>query len=249
MSRYGFLPVLLLMVSCGENSDVAAERDRLQTRVVEAEKMRKRLEREADGLHMRVRKLGDEVQTLRKRLAFTKLEIEEGDPLRAVLHTSRGLIHCDLWPDKSPLTVLNFVQLAEGTRTWTDPRTGKEVQEPLYDDIFIHRVKPRFMIQMGDPLGTGAGGPGYTFSDETENGLSFDEAGLLAMANVGPNTNGSQFFITDRSTPSDLDGKHTIFGKCGDEAVVQTIAETPRDARDRPEVDVTLVSVTIVRGS
>ena len=146
------------------------------------------------------------------------------------------------------MTVQNFVQLAEGTRRWKDPRTQESVRRPLFDGTLIHRVKPRFMIQMGDPLGTGAGGPGYTFADETDNGLTFTEPGLLAMANRGPDTNGSQFFITDRGTPNHLDGKHTIFGRCEDLDVVQTIAETPRDeTTDRPEVDVVLKRVRILR--
>lgn len=240
--------LLALTIGCGEDGDVAAERDRLVTRVEKLEKENLRLEREADGLHARVRKLRDEVVQLRKRESLARIGIGEGEALGAVLETSRGRITCELWPEKSPLTVLNFVQLAEGTKTWTDPRTGEKVKKPLYDNILIHRIKPRFMIQMGDPLGTGAGGPGYTFADETDNGLTFDEPGLLAMANRGPDTNGSQFFVTDRGTPGNLDGKHTIFGKCGDEDVVQTIAETPRDANDKPEVDVFLKRVVITRG-
>ncbi len=241
---------LLLAISfgCGEDGDAAAERDRLAKQVETLERENKRLEREADGLHARVRKLRDEVGQLRKREAFARIGIDEGASLGAVLETSRGRITCELWPDKAPLTVLNFVQLAEGTRSWTDPRTGQSVKKPLYDNLLIHRIKPRFMIQMGDPLGTGLGGPGYTFADETDNGLTFDQAGLLAMANRGPDTNGSQFFVTDRSTPGDLDGKHTIFGKCGDADVVQTIAETPRDGNDKPEVDVLLKRVVIQRG-
>jgi len=241
-----FLPTALL--ACGEDADLQAENDRLGRKLTELESENARLEREGDRLHAQVRKLGDEVRALRVSTALSTIGLAPGDALEAVLETSRGAIHCELYPEKAPVTVQNFVQLAEGTRRWTDPRTKESVRRPLYDDTLIHRVKPRFMIQMGDPLGTGAGGPGYAFADETENGLTFTEPGLLAMANRGPDTNGSQFFITDRGTPNHLDGKHTIFGKCGDADVVQTIAETPRDeATDRPEVDVRLKRVRIVR--
>lgn len=249
MRRVFSLVLPMLLAGCGEDADVQAENDRLERRVAEIEKENLRLEREADRLHAQTRKLGDEVRALRVATALSTIGIAPGDSLAAVLETSRGQIHCQLYPEKSPVTVQNFVQLAEGTKTWTHPGTGESMRARLYDGTLIHRVKPRFMVQMGDPLGTGAGGPGFTFADETDNGLTFTEPGLLAMANRGPNTNGSQFFVTDRGTPNQLDGKHTIFGKCGDAPVVQTIAETPRDeATDRPEVEVRLNRVRIVRG-
>ena len=239
----------LLLVGCGEEGDLRAEKDLLERKLAEVVEDRARLEREADRLHARTRKLGDEVRALRVATALSTIGIAPGDPLAAVLETSRGQVHCELFPEKSPMTVQNFVQLAEGTKAWTHPTTGERMRTPLYSGTLIHRVKPRFMVQMGDPLGTGAGGPGFTFGDETDNGLTFTEPGLLAMANRGPDTNGSQFFVTDRGTPNHLDGKHTIFGKCEDAAVVQTIAETPRDeATDRPEVEVVLKRVRIVRG-
>lgn len=248
MRAVASLVLPLALTGCGEVADLEAENDRLTRKLSELESDNARLEREGDRLHAQVRKLGDEVRALRVATALSTIGIGPGDALAAVLETSRGAIRCELFPEKAPVTVQNFVQLAEGTKRWTDPRTKEEVRRPLYDGTLIHRVKPRFMIQMGDPLGTGAGGPGFTFPDETENGLTFDEPGLLAMANRGPDTNGSQFFITDRGTPNHLDGKHTIFGRCEDADVVQTIAETPRDeATDRPEVDVVLKRVRIVR--
>ena len=122
------------------------------------------------------------------------------------------------------------------------------MKKPLYAGTIFHRVIPTFMIQGGDPLGNGTGGPGYEFVDEVSAGLGFSKPGLLAMANAGPNTNGSQFFITDRSTPSHLDGKHTIFGECGNLDVVEKIATTPA-SRDKPTTDVVIKAVVIQRGA
>ncbi len=133
------------------------------------------------------------------------------DETYATFKTSMGDIVVQLLPEKAPKTVENFVGLAEGTREWTDPRSGKLVKTPLYDGTVFHRVIPGFMIQGGDPLGTGTGGPGYRFADEIGADNRFDAPGKLAMANAGPNTNGSQFFITEVPTPH-LDRGHTIFG-------------------------------------
>ncbi|HET8541473.1 MAG TPA: peptidylprolyl isomerase [Anaeromyxobacter sp.] len=130
----------------------------------------------------------------------------------ATFKTSLGDIVVKLLPEKAPKTVENFVGLAEGKKEWKDPRTGQMVKKPLYDGTVFHRVIPRFMIQGGDPLGTGTGGPGYKFADEIGPDNSFDRPGLLAMANAGPNTNGSQFFITEVPTPH-LNRGHTIFGE------------------------------------
>ncbi|PCI37170.1 MAG: peptidyl-prolyl cis-trans isomerase [Elusimicrobia bacterium] len=135
--------------------------------------------------------------------------------LYAIFNTSEGNIVCRLFEDKAPLTVANFAGLATGGKLFTDPRDGQKKKTRYYDGTVFHRVIPGFMIQAGDPLGKGTGGPGYSFKDES-NGLKFDHDGILAMANSGPNTNGSQFFITENSTgrfPRHLDGKHTIFGK------------------------------------
>ncbi|MCA1831993.1 MAG: peptidylprolyl isomerase [Actinomycetota bacterium] len=163
----------------------------------------------------------------------------------ATLHTSLGDIRVRLLPDHAPQAVENFVGLATGNKTWRDPRSGEERKEPLYDGTIFHRVIPEFMIQAGDPLGTGTGGPGFKFADEVKSGPGFTKPGYLAMANSGPNTNGSQFFITEAPTPW-LTGKHTIFGEVIEGMdVVNTIARVPRGANDRPREDVTLQSVEI----
>jgi len=135
-----------------------------------------------------------------------------GEGLYARMETDRGAIVLRLFFDKAPVTVANFVGLAEGSVEWTDPRSGKTRKDPLYDGLVFHRVIASFMIQGGDPLGRGVGGPGYRFADEFAPGLKHDKAGILSMANAGPETNGSQFFITHVPTPW-LDGKHSVFGE------------------------------------
>jgi peptidyl-prolyl cis-trans isomerase A (cyclophilin A) len=165
--------------------------------------------------------------------------------LTATLQTSHGRIVVRLFPDHAPKTVRNFVELAEGAREWTDPQTGRATSRKLYDGTVFHRVIAGFMIQGGDPLGTGTGGPGYRFGDEFHPDLAFSRPYLLAMANAGPGTNGSQFFITTVPTPW-LTGKHTIFGEVieGSE-VVDEISQLRTDRRDRPADDVVLESVSI----
>jgi peptidyl-prolyl cis-trans isomerase A (cyclophilin A) len=165
--------------------------------------------------------------------------------LTATLRTNHGPVVVRLYPDHAPKTVRNFVELAEGSREWTNPATRTASQEPLYNGTIFHRVIPDFMIQGGDPLGTGTGGPGYKFSDEFHPDLSFDRPYLLAMANAGPGTNGSQFFITTVPTPW-LTGKHTIFGEVIDGSkVVDEISHVQTSRGDRPVSDVVLESVEI----
>ncbi len=167
----------------------------------------------------------------------------------ATLHTNRGDIRIELFPDHSPKTVRNFVELAEGSKEWTHPGTRVKSTDKLYDGTKFHRVIAGFMIQGGDPLGTGTGGPGYTFADEVNSGLVFDRPYLLAMANAGPNTNGSQFFITAGATTW-LNNKHTIFGEVADapsRAVVDAIEKTPTGRGDVPVEPVIIDSVTIER--
>jgi peptidyl-prolyl cis-trans isomerase A (cyclophilin A) len=169
------------------------------------------------------------------------------DALTATLRTNRGTVVVRLLPDHAPKTVRNFVELAEGGREWTDPNTGETAAAKLYDGTIFHRVIPDFMIQGGDPLGTGTGGPGYKFADEFHPDLAFNRPYLLAMANAGPGTNGSQFFITTVPTPW-LSGKHTIFGEVVSGAdVVDEISKVRTGRNDRPVDDVVLESVTIER--
>jgi peptidyl-prolyl cis-trans isomerase A (cyclophilin A) len=166
-----------------------------------------------------------------------------------VMDTSMGRITCQFYEKQAPHAVANFIALAEGTKDWIDPTTKKvQHHKPYYDGTTFHRVIPNFMIQGGDPTGTGMGGPGYRFNDEFNPGLNFDRPGRLAMANAGPNTNGSQFFITEQAYDS-LDQRYTLFGQCDDAslAVVKTIARVQRDANDKPLTPVVLKKVTIVR--
>src|ERR671915_681653 len=162
-------------------------------------------------------------------------------PTTATFITSQGSFEVTLMPDHAPSTVANFADLATGKREWRDPRDGQRKTEPLYDGTLFHRVIPGFMIQGGDPEGTGRGGPGYRFEDECPpGGPKFEKPGLLAMANAGPNTNGSQFFVTVAATPW-LTGKHTIFGEVTEGMeVVESIATTPTGGQDKPTEDVVI---------
>jgi peptidyl-prolyl cis-trans isomerase A (cyclophilin A) len=174
---------------------------------------------------------------------------EKKAPVYALLKTSLGEVVVQLFEDKAPKTVANFVDLATGTKEWTDPKTRERVKRPLYNGTIFHRVIPGFMIQGGDPLGNGTGGPGYRFEDEFHSDLKHSKPGILSMANAGPNTNGSQFFIIHKATPW-LDGKHSVFGEViKGQSVVDAIANVPRDFRDRPMKDVVLQEVIISRGS
>jgi peptidyl-prolyl cis-trans isomerase A (cyclophilin A) len=166
----------------------------------------------------------------------------------AIFTTSEGTVVCRLFETDAPKTVANFVDLAEGKREWTHPVSGKKSKDRLYDGTIFHRVIPNFMIQGGDPAGTGFGGPGYQFEDETKGSPhKFDNPGKLAMANAGPNTNGSQFFITVAPTQW-LTGKHTIFGELLEgQDVVEKIVNAPRSRQDKPNKDVVLQKVAIER--
>jgi peptidyl-prolyl cis-trans isomerase A (cyclophilin A) len=162
--------------------------------------------------------------------------------------TTMGRLTCRLFDKEAPNTVANFIGLATGTKTWTDPVTGEKVSgKPFYDGTIFHRVIPDFMIQGGDRLGTGGGDPGFYFDDEFSPALRFDVPGRLAMANSGPNTNGSQFFITESPQPA-LNGVHTIFGQCDGHSILlaESIARVERNAEDKPLTPVTITKVTIV---
>ncbi len=174
------------------------------------------------------------------------------EPSKAIIHTSMGDIHCTLMPDKAPIGVANFIGLATGTKDWTDPRDGKKKHGvPLYNNTTFHRVIPEFMIQGGDPKGDGTGDPGYKFKNETSPDLGFDQPGRLAYANAGPDTNGSQFFVTEVPYPS-LNGGYTIFGQCADPDIVQKIARVPRShgyaTADKPLTPVVIKSIEIIGG-
>jgi peptidyl-prolyl cis-trans isomerase A (cyclophilin A) len=163
----------------------------------------------------------------------------------ATFDTSAGTFKVRLYDDKAPKTVANFVGLATGSKEWSDPGTGKAVSRPFYDGLIFHRVIDGFMIQGGCPEGSGRGGPGYRFADEFGPGLRHDKAGLLSMANAGPNTNGSQFFITLAATPW-LDNRHAIFGEVVEGMdVISAIGKTATGPQDRPVQDITIRKVTV----
>ena len=171
--------------------------------------------------------------------------------MEATLHTNHGDVRVTLFPDHAPKTVKNFTGLATGEKEWTDPQTGAKRTDPFFDGLTFHRIIPGFMIQGGDPVGNGTGGPGYTFDDEIHPELTFTKPYLLAMANAGKRggsgTNGSQFFITVAATTW-LQGKHTIFGEVADEEskkVIDAIAGVRTGAMDRPVEPVVLESVEI----
>ncbi len=182
---------------------------------------------------------------------YTKDLPGSGDKLMATIETSLGTFHCELFGDKAPMTVANFVGLATGKKPWLNPKTGNvERGTPFFNGITFHRVIPGFMIQGGDPLGAGTGGPGYNFDDEIWDGQHVGP-GVLAMANAGVRgghgTNGSQFFIMEGDRP-DLDKKHTVFGKCAEIDLVKKIENVPTGANDKPETPVTINNVTISKG-
>jgi peptidyl-prolyl cis-trans isomerase A (cyclophilin A) len=168
-------------------------------------------------------------------------------PLVAKIETTMGTFTCQLYDKQSPMTVANFVGLARGLRPWKDPKTSAWVKKPFYDGLIFHRVIPGFMIQGGDPLGVGRGNPGYKFDNEDAPDLTFDKPGLLAMANAGRNTNGSQFFITETLQPA-LNHGYTIFGLCDPVSLVTQIAGVERQPGDKPVKDVAMTKVTISRG-
>jgi len=166
----------------------------------------------------------------------------------AIIDTTAGKLTCTLFPKKAPIGVANFIGLATGTKDWTNPSTGRKMHGvPLYNGTIFHRVIPEFMIQGGDPLGSGQGDPGYKFKNETSPDLSFDRPGRLAYANAGPDTNGSQFFVTEVPYPS-LDGNYTIFGQCDEPSVelVKKIARMPRNGNDMPNTPVKINKITIL---
>ncbi|MFT5583076.1 MAG: peptidyl-prolyl cis-trans isomerase A (cyclophilin A) [Cognaticolwellia sp.] len=238
--------ILFTLTACGPGTAHEQELQDAESKLNTTQDELDRTRRENDALKARVDSLVEEVAAQRLAATLGQLGIEPGEPLSATIKTSMGDFHCELFPQDAPKTVLNFVQLAEGSRTWTHPRTGQQVDGPLYDGTIFHRVIPGFMVQAGDPLGTGTGGPGYKFEDEFSD-RAFDKPGVLAMANAGANTNGSQFFITEVPTPH-LTGKHSIFGQCEEVPLVKEITSVDRLPGDKPATDIVLKKIVIERG-
>lgn len=178
-------------------------------------------------------------------LAEATKDLKGNGAIVAKIETSKGTLQCKLLDDKAPVTVANFIGLATGKRAWKDPRSGEWVNKPAYDGTTFHRIIKGFMIQGGDPKGNGSGEPGYVIKDEVWDGAKHDKAGLLCMANRGPNTNGAQFFITDAAA-AHLDGGYTIFGECAPVEVVHDIANVEVHG-ERPASTVTIKAVTISR--
>ncbi len=179
-----------------------------------------------------------------KEVVVTEKGVKE---MYAMMETSLGMIKIKLYHKRAPKTVANFTGLAEGTKEYIDPKTGDKTKGKFYDGIIFHRVIPDFMIQGGDPLGKGTGGPGYQFEDEFHKELKHSKAGILSMANSGPNTNGSQFFITDAPTPH-LDNRHSVFGEVVEGMdVVNKIAQAKKDSMDKPKEEIMIKHLTIER--
>lgn len=176
-----------------------------------------------------------------------ELNLKENDKLYAIFKTSKGDLAVELHWEEAPKTVSNFVGLAKGTKEWKHPKTGEKATKPLYNGTIFHRVIPDFMIQGGDPMGNGMGGPGFQFEDEFHPSLRHTGPGILSMANSGPNTNGSQFFITETATPH-LDNRHSVFGKVVKNLdLISQIARVERDMRDKPKSDVVLEEIIITK--
>src|SRR5215213_7988056 len=177
-------------------------------------------------------------------------DIKGKGPLKAIFDTTQGKLTCELFDKKVPMTVANFVGLARGLKPFKDPKSNETVKRPFYDGLIFHRVIPDFMIQGGDPLGVGTGDPGYRFGDEFDPSLRHDKPGILSMANDGPGTNGSQFFITERPTPH-LDDHHTVFGACKEVDAIKKITRVEKDPADgsnsRPKTPITIKKLTIKR--
>lgn len=180
-----------------------------------------------------------------EEMTLSEFDLKPGDKLLATIKTSMGNMTAELYWDKVPKTVANFVGLSKGTKEWSMPGNAEKLHRPLYSGTIFHRVIPGFMIQGGDPLGSGYGGPGYRFADEFDSSLRHDSPGILSMANSGPNTNGSQFFITE-GPQMGLNMRHAVFGKVIENVeLVGKIARVPRNAEDKPLQDVKLIEIEI----
>jgi peptidyl-prolyl cis-trans isomerase A (cyclophilin A) len=188
-----------------------------------------------------------EVQKIDGKLAKDILKEFPGEGrLWANIKTNKGTLKVELFDDLVPVTVANFVGLATGKKKYRDPQTGEAKKGKFYDGQIFHRIIKGFMMQGGDPTGTGRGGPGYKFEDEFHPQLKHDKPGILSMANAGPNTNGSQFFVCEVPTPH-LNGRHAVFGQCHNPELVEEIASVDTDRSDRPKTPVKIESVTVER--
>ena len=239
--------VLFLAIGC--TAEVKEENNKLNARIGELERELGAREKEVAELKLAV---SDATENAKREALAEDVGLTAGEEMWARLDTSMGEILCKLEPTKAPVTVANFVGLAEGTKPWKDPKTSKEVVgTPYYDGVLFHRVLPKFMVQSGDPTGTGRGGPGFTIQDEFHPSLRH-RPGTLSMANTGrPNSGGGQFFITEVATPH-LDDKHSVFGYCDPVALVVKMTGVEKTgggrAPSRPAVDIVLKKLTIHRG-
>jgi peptidyl-prolyl cis-trans isomerase A (cyclophilin A) len=241
----------LLFAGCA-NAELENKVKELETSKGQCEKDLKTAEAAKRSLQQKLAQAQTEAPKVNLDEVGKTLGVKPGEKLYATFDTSMGTIVAELFWEKAPNTVTNFVQLAEGTKEWTDPKTGKKEKKPLYNGTIFHRVIPEFMIQGGDPLGNGTGGPGYTFADEFHPSLKHDSPGVLSMANSGRNTNGSQFFITEKETPW-LDRRHTIFGHVteGLDLIpkITHVEKADGEGGSKPKVDIVLKSLRIGRGS
>ena len=259
MKNRPLIMAMALAMLCAPGCQDQEAQRRIQALQEEVGKLKEEVSRaQADAARARndlarrekeLRAFQDQASTRKAEETMAQLGLKPGEKLYATLRTSMGDLVVELFPDKAPQTVANFVALAEGTKEWTDPRSGQKVKRPLYDGTIFHRVIPGFMIQGGDPLGNGTGGPGFRFADEFHPTLRHSAPGVMSMANSGPGTNGSQFFITEKAAPW-LDNKHSIFGQVVQNVeLVPRITAVPRNAQDRPDKDVVLQKVLIGRGA
>lgn len=255
--RSASLLSLLLVLLTGCTAELKEENNELRDTIAALESEVKSLKTENGALKLQAR----QAKVVQKSAALTaatetadassdspsdSAASAVGGEMWAKFDTSMGTILCSLEADKAPNTVANFVGLAEGTKEWTDPKTKEKKKAPFYDGLIFHRVIPKFMIQGGDPLGVGRGGPGYRFADEFHSELRH-KPGTLSMANSGPGTNGSQFFITEVTTPH-LDNRHSVFGYCEPLDIVKKIARVPTARGNKPLTPVVMNKVSIHRG-
>jgi peptidyl-prolyl cis-trans isomerase A (cyclophilin A) len=236
------LTLCALLFGC--TAELKEENNQLQDNLGEVREELKTAQAENDSLRIEAERAKEATAAAETAKA---LNVAPVGGMWARFDTTMGTILCELQSDKAPNTVANFVGLAEGTKEWTNPKTKAKEKKPFYDGLIFHRVIPQFMIQGGDPMGTGRGGPGYKFADEFHPDLRH-KPGTLSMANSGPGTNGSQFFITEVATPH-LDNRHSVFGYCEPLAVVKDITHAPTARGNRPLTDIMLTKVSIHRGS